>query len=189
MGIVSPRDGEPSMICLSSAPSPHASTIDTYLKPHQRLTLIILIRRHTRRLPPNYTQFHMLNFQSHKQKVYPPHNHILQMVFRFRILKLNMQTILNTHIHLYTRIRLGGYSIAIDPNVFFSNHIGHAARDGDTNEVAELDVYAGVGFVLFFDVFEVEVERLGVLKVARSGQLLAQGEEFVVVAAVEEHLF
>ena len=158
------------------------------LKPHQRLTLIILIRRRPRRLPPNNTQLHMLNLQPHQQKVNPPHNHILKMVLALTILELDMQAILNADIHLDAALRLRRHLVGVHPDVLFADDVGHAARDGDAHEVAELDVDPVVGLVLLLDVLEVEGEGLGVLQVAGGGELLAEGEEFVVVAAVEEHL-
>lgn len=98
-----------------------------------------------------------------------------------------MQTILNPHIHLDTAVGFGGNAVAVDPDVFFAHDVGDAAGDGDADKVVELDVDAVVRFVLLFDVFEVEGEGLRVLEVAGGGELLAEGEEFVVVAAVEEH--
>ena len=42
---------------------------------------------------------------------------------------------------------------------------------------------------MLFDVFEVEFEGLRVLQVARGGELLGEGEEFVVGAAVIVHFY
>lgn len=129
----------------------------------------------------------MPNLQPHEQKINPPHNHILQMVFTLRILEFNMQTIFNADIHFYTAVCLRGGTVGVDPDIFLADDVGDAAGDGDADEVVQFYVDAVVGFVLLFDVLEVEGEGLGVLEVARGGELLAEGEEFVVVTAVEEH--
>jgi len=100
-----------------------------------------------------------------------------------------MQAILYPHIHLDTAVRLGRHAVRVDPNVLFTYNVLNAPGDGGAHKVAEADVDAVVGFVLFFDVFEVEGKGLRMLEFARGGEFLAEGEEFVVVAAVEEHFW
>ena len=160
----------------------------TYLEPHQRLTLVILIRRNSCRLPPDDTQFHMLNLQPHQQEVDPSDNDIFQMILALAVLKLDMQAVLNTHIHLDATVDLWRDTVRVYPDVLFANDVLDAARDCGTNEVAQLHVDAVVGLVLLFDVLEVEGEGLRVLEVARRGELGVEGEELVVVSTVEEHL-
>jgi len=111
------------------------------------------------------------------------------MVFTFRILKLNVQTILNTHIHLDTAVDLRRNTVAVHPNILFANDVLNAAGDGGADEIAQFHVDAVVGFVLFFDGFEVEGEGLRVLKFAWGCEFLDEGEEFVMVAAIEEHFW
>ena len=111
------------------------------------------------------------------------------MIFRLGILKLDVQAVFDADVHLDRAVRLGRDLVRVHPNVLFADHVGHAARDGDAHEVAQLDVDAVVRLVLLLDVLEVEVEGLRVLQFAGRGELLAQGEELVVAAAVVEHLF
>lgn len=129
----------------------------------------------------------MLDLQPDQQKVDPAYNHILEVIFTLRIFKLDMQTILNTHIHLNTAVDLRWNTVAVNPNVLFANDVLDAPGDGGADEIAQFHVDAVVGFVLFFDRFEVEGEGLRVLEFAWSGEFLDEREEFVVVAAVEEH--
>lgn len=78
-------------------------------------------------------------------------------------------------------------AVRIYPQILLAYDIGHAATDGDAQEIAQFDVDAVVGFVWFFDVFEGKGERDGVLEFAGRGEFGLEREEFVVSAAVEEH--
>lgn len=130
----------------------------------------------------------MLNLQSDEQEINAADNDILEVVFALAVLEFNVQTVLDTDIHLNAAVHLGRDAVAINPNVLFANDIGHAAGDGDAHKVPQLDIDAVVRLVLLLDVFEVEVKGLRVLQFPGSGEFLVEREEFVVVAAVEEHL-
>lgn len=131
----------------------------------------------------------MLNLQPHEQEINPSNNNVLEMVLRLGILKLDMQTILYTNIHLDRAVVFRRHAVGIHPEIFLADDVGHAPGDGDADEIAELDVDAIVGFILLLDVFEVEGEGLRVLEFAGGSEFLDQGEEFVVVAAVVEHFY
>lgn len=130
----------------------------------------------------------MLDLKTHQQEVNAPNNHILKVVLALGIFEFDMQTVLDTDVHLNGAVDLGRDAVAVDPDVLLADDVGHAARDGDPDEVAQLDVDAVVGLVLLLDVLEVEVEGLRVLELARGGEFLVEGEEFVVIPPVEEHL-
>lgn len=159
----------------------------TDLKAHQRLALVVLIGGRTGRLPSYDAQLHVLDLEPHEQEVDPAHYDILEVVLALGVLELDVQTVLDADVHLDGAVHLGRDAVAVDPDVLFTDDVGHAAGNGDADVVAQLDVDAVVGFVLLLDVLEVEVEGLGVLQLARGGKLLDEGEEFVVVATVEEH--
>ena len=125
--------------------------------------------------------------QPDEQEVYPPHNHVFQVVLALRVLKLNMQTILNAAIHFYNAVGFGRLAVTVDPDVLFAHDVLHSARDGDAQEIAEFDVDAMVGFVGFLDVFESEGESNGVLQLSRGGEFGLEGEEFMVGVAVKVH--
>lgn len=116
----------------------------------------------------------MLDLQSDQQKIDPPNDHVLQVVFALRVLKLDVQTILDTYVHLDAAVHLRRYPIAVYPDIFLSDHIRHAPGHCNADEIPQSYIDAGVGFVLFLDILEVELECLGVLEVARSCELLAQ---------------
>lgn len=78
-------------------------------------------------------------------------------------------------------------AVRIYPQILLAYDIGHAATDGDAQEIAQFDVDAVVGLVWFFDVFKGKGEGDGVLEFAGRGEFGLEGEEFVVGAAVEEH--
>lgn len=59
-------------------------------KAHQRLRLIVLIRRHTRRFASNDGEFHMANFEADEQEVDATHNDIFEMIFRFGVFEFNV---------------------------------------------------------------------------------------------------
>ena len=129
----------------------------------------------------------MLDLQPNQQKINPSDDHVLQMVFRFRVLKLDVQAVLDPDVHFYGRVRFGREAVAVDPDFFLADHVSHAPRHQDSHVVAQLDVDPVVRLVLLLDVLEVELERLRVLQVARRGELLRQRQEVVRRAAVVVH--
>lgn len=131
----------------------------------------------------------MLDLQPHKQEIDTPDNDILQVVFRLGVLKLDVQTILDTDVHLNRAVVLWRHAVGIDPKILLAHDVGHTAGDGDAHEIPELYVDAIVRFVLLLDVLEIEGEGLGVLEFSGSCEFLDEGEEFVVVSAVVKHLF
>lgn len=58
----------------------------------------------------------------------------------------------------------------------------------DAGCVPQLHIDALIALKLLFDVLEVEVEGLGLAHLCGGGELLGEGEELVVVAAVVEEL-
>lgn len=191
--MVSPRDGEPSIICRSGLSVLHmygylVLVTGAYFEAHERFALVVLVRGGARGLAPDDAQFHVLDLESDQQEVDAADNNVLQMVLALGVLELDVEAVLDSHVHLDAAVDLGGDSVAVDPNVLFADDIGHAAGDGDADEIAQLDVNAIVGLVLLLHVLKVEVERLRVLQLAGRRELLVEREKFVVVAAVEEHL-
>lgn len=131
----------------------------------------------------------MLDLESDEQKVDAADNDVLEVVFALAVLELDVQTVLDTDVHLDAAVHLGGDAVAVDPDVLFADNVSHAAGDGDADKVAQLDVDAIVGLILLLDVFEVKVKGLRVLELAWRGKLLVQCEELVVVTAIEEHFY
>ena len=113
-----------------------------YLKPDQRFALIILVWSHSRRLSSYDAQFHVFDLQPDQQEVYSAHYNVLQVVLALAVLKLDMQAILDSNIHFNTTIRLGWNAVRVNPDVFFTDHVCHAARHGDANKIPQLHVYA-----------------------------------------------
>ncbi len=163
--------------------------MEGYLKAHQRLALVILVRRDARRLAPDDGQLHMLDLQAHEQKVDAPDNDVLEVVLALRVLKLNVQTVLDADVHLDGAVALGRHAVRVHPQVLLAHHVRHAPRHRHAQEVAQLDIDAVVRFVLLLDIAEVEVERLRVLQVTGRRQLLAQRQELEVAAAVRVYFF
>lgn len=100
-----------------------------------------------------------------------------------------MQTILDTDIHLDGGIRLWRNAVRIYPKVLFADDILDTPRHGGADVVAEADIYAIVRLVLLLDILEIKGEGLWMLEVARSSEFLAEREEVVVVALVEEEFY
>jgi len=130
----------------------------------------------------------MLDLQPDEQEIDPPNNNILEVVLALAVLELNVQTILNTNIHLDHTVRLRRHAIAINPEVLFTNNIRHAPRDGHADEIAQPHIDSRVRLILLLDVLEQERERVRVLQLARGRKLGLQRQELVVHAAVVEHL-
>lgn len=146
--------------------------VGTNLKPHQGLALIVLIRGNTRCFTANDAELHVLNLEPYKQEVDAAYDDILEVVLALAVLELYVQTVLDADVHLDTAVHLGRDAVAVDPDVLLADDIGHAAGDGNAHKVAQLDVDAVVRLVLLLHVSEVEVERLGVLQLARGREFL-----------------
>lgn len=53
----------------------------------------------------------MLNLKAHEQEVDPTNNHILEVVLGFGVLKLNMQAVLDSNVHLDRAVGLWRHAI------------------------------------------------------------------------------
>lgn len=71
-----------------------------------RLRLCVCIRPGASALSPANLQLHVLDPDPHQQKIDLTHYNILQMILTLRVLKLDMQTVFNTNLHLDTVIHL-----------------------------------------------------------------------------------
>lgn len=140
MGIVSPREGEPSMICGVRVSGCFEGTgiprSFAYLEAHERLALVVLIWRYTGCLATDNTKFHVLDLQTNQQKVDATDNDILQVVLALAVFELNVQTILNTNVHLDDAVGLWWHAVRVDPEILFAHNILHAATHSDTDKVA-----------------------------------------------------
>lgn len=131
----------------------------------------------------------MLDLEPHKKEINTANDDVLEVVLGLGVLELDMQAILDADIHLDRAIGLGRHAIRVDPEILLADYVGHAPGDGDADEVAQLHVDAVVGLVLLLDILEVEGEGLRVLQFAGGGELLDEGEEFIVASAVVVHLY
>jgi hypothetical protein len=111
------------------------------------------------------------------------------MVFGLGILKLDVQAVFDSHVHLDGAVGFRRYPVGVDPNVLLPDDIGHSSRHCDPDEISQLDVDAIVRLVLLLDILEVEIKCLGVLQISGSGELLAEREELIVVASIKEHFW
>lgn len=171
----------------AAAGGPFVHSCLTDLEAHQRLTLVVLVGGGAGGLAADDAQLHVLDLEAHKQEVDAADDDVLEVVFGLGVLELDVQAVLYPDVHLDARVHLRGDAVAVDPDVLLADDVGHAPRDGDADVVAQLHVDAVVRLILLLHVLEVEVERLRVLQLAGRGELLDEGEEFVVIAAVEEH--
>lgn len=130
----------------------------------------------------------MLDLQPHQQKIDTPDDDVLEMVLGLGILKLNMQAVFDTDIHLDRAIVLGRHAIGIDPEILLAHDIGHPSGHSHANKIPQLHVDAVIGLVLFLDVLEVEWEGLRMLEFAGGCEFLDQRQEFVMVSTIVEHL-
>jgi hypothetical protein len=108
------------------------------------------------------------------------------MIIPFLILKLNMKTFLNPHLHLNRFIQPRFILDQLDNHVFILFNRGEEfAIDEDADEVADGDVAAVIGFVGFFIGSEVEGDGgLGLEEGAGGLELFGEGDEVVVRSAV-----
>lgn len=82
----------------------------------------------------------MLNLKAHEQEVDPTNNHILEVVLGFGVLKLNMQAVLDSNVHLDRAVGLWRHAIGVHPQILLADDVGHAPGDRHAHEVAQLDV-------------------------------------------------
>ena len=82
-----------------------------YLEAHQRLALIVLIRRYTSGLATDDTKFHVLDLQTDQQEVNAADNDILQVVFALAVLEFNVQAVLDTNVHLDDAVGLRWHAV------------------------------------------------------------------------------
>lgn len=129
----------------------------------------------------------MFDFQPDQQEVYPTNDDVFEVVFRFRVLKFNMQAILDSNIHLDRVVSFRRHPIRIHPDVLFTDDVRYPPGDRHAYKVPELHIDAIIRFVLLLYIFEVEWVGLRVLKFAWSSKFLTKGEEFVVITAIEKH--
>lgn len=158
------------------------------LKAHQRLAFVILVGRGAARLAADDRQLHVLDLEAHEQEIDAADDDVLEMILAFAVLELDVQAVLDADVHLNAAVELGWNAVAVDPQILLADHILDAAADGGAYEVAETDVDAVVTLILLLNVLEVKGKGLRVGQLAGGGELLVEGEEFVVGAAVEEHL-
>lgn len=127
----------------------------------------------------------MLDLDAHQQKVDLAHNHIPQMVLGLVVLKLNVQTVLDAHLHLDRRTQLRITAQRMHGHIDLAHNVRDPTGDRDTQEVAQPDVRSDVHFVRFLDVGELK-RIVGVLdEVAGTRQLLDQRQELMVIAAIK----
>ena len=138
----------------------------TNLEPHQRLALVVLPRRRAARLAPDDAQLHMLDLQPDEQEINAADDHVLEVVPRLAVLEFNVQAVLDTDVHFDDAVGLWGHAVAVHPQVFFADRVGHAPRHGHTHKVAQAHVDARVRLVRLLDVFEVEGEGVRVRQLA-----------------------
>lgn len=116
----------------------------------------------------------MLDLEADEEEVDAADDDVLEVVLALAVLELDVEAVLDADVHLDGAVGLGGDAVAVDPEVLLADDVGHAAGDGDADEVPQLHVDAVVRLVLLLHVLEVEVERLRVLQLARRRQLLVQ---------------
>lgn len=132
-------------------------------------------------------KFYVFDFQMYKKEVNVINNNVFEMVFVFVVFEFDVQIVFDIDVYFDVVVYFGWNMVVVYLEVFFVNDIGYVMGDGDVNKVVQFDVDVVVGFVLFFDVFEVEVESLWVLQFVWCGKFLVERQEFVVVIVVEEY--
>lgn len=130
----------------------------------------------------------MLDLQPHEQEIDTPDDDIFEMVLGLGIFKLDMQAVFDTDIHLDRAVVLRRHAIGIDPEILLAHDIGHPSGHRHADEIPQLHIDAIVGFVLFLNVLEVKREGLRMLEFAGSCEFLDQGQEFVMISTIIEHL-
>ena len=71
-----------------------------------------------------------------------------------------MKAVLDADLHLYRVVAIRRHAVAMDPYISLLDNLRDAPRDGDADEVAQLDVDPVVRLVLLLDVLELELVRL-----------------------------
>ena len=85
--------------------------MQTYLKPHQRLTFVVLVWRRPGGLTSDNRQFHVFDLQPHEEEVDAADNDILEVVLGFGVFEFNVQAVLDTDIHLDDTVGLWRHTV------------------------------------------------------------------------------
>lgn len=121
-----------------------------------RIVLLIDIRPRTSGLPFDDCNLHVLDFNPHQEEVDLPNDDVLEVVLGLIVLKLDVQAVLNAHLHLDRVVDIGITREGVHGDVELFGRVLQAADYRHFQEVPEADIHARVHFVRFFHAGELE---------------------------------
>lgn len=107
--------------------APHRRAIHD-LKLGDRLALVVLVGWGARGLAPDNGQLHMLDLDTHEQEIDFAHDHVLEVVPRLVVLKLDMQTVLDADLHLDRVVAVRGHHVRVHPDVLLFDHVSQSTQ-------------------------------------------------------------
>jgi hypothetical protein len=108
MGIVSPREGEPSIIWgvfVSNVTGGKGGRC-TDFESDEGFAFVVLVWCCSCGFSSDDAEFHVLDLQPHQQEVDSADDDVFQVILALAVLKLNVQTVLDPYVHLDTGIDL-----------------------------------------------------------------------------------
>ena len=131
----------------------------------------------------------MLDANSHKQEVDFSDNDILEVVLRLAVLKLDVQAVLYSHLHLQRVVDVRqALHEANAERQLLDDSPAVPSRDGNAKHISQAHVASGLAFVLHVAALEFEREFDVAADVSRRFEFSAEREEVVVVPSVKEQL-
>mmetsp|Transcript_20229 Transcript_20229/g.50586 ORF Transcript_20229/g.50586 Transcript_20229/m.50586 type:complete len:303 (-) Transcript_20229:133-1041(-) len=150
------------------------------------LTLVVRVGTAARALPPPNLHLHVLDLDPHQQEEDLTNHHVLEMVLGLGVLKLDVQAVLDAHLHFDGVVDLGRHAGVAHPELELLHHsVAVAALHGHPQKVPRPHVDAVVGLVWHLHPAELERNAQRTLQLPRRRHLPHQADEVIRVAAVK----
>mmetsp|Transcript_1081 Transcript_1081/g.2535 ORF Transcript_1081/g.2535 Transcript_1081/m.2535 type:complete len:252 (+) Transcript_1081:258-1013(+) len=140
----------------------------------QRLALVVQVGARAGGLPAPYLDLHVLELDAHQQEVYLPHNGVQQAVHPLPVLKLDVEAVLDAHLHLdgVRFVSVLREAAIPHPEGEVLDHVtAGVPRHRHTEQVSKLHLGAVIRVVLHLDVAKLEVHCLCLVQLPRRGEL------------------
>ena len=87
------------------------------------LALVVLVGRGAGGFAADDGELHVLDLDADEEKVDLADNHVLEVVLGLVVLKLNVQTVFDAHLHLDGVVRVRRHAVAVYPQIALLGHV------------------------------------------------------------------
>lgn len=139
-------------------------------------------------LPLDQAELHLFNLDANEVEIDLALDAVLQMKLTISELKFNMETVLDTDLHLDGRVQLRLLIQVLNDELFLLGNLGVVAIDDDVDVVLDANHYPIVAFELLFSSIELEVVGMVIRQGARRLQVSDKLQEGRVLVLVDHVL-